>query len=99
MTATDTFGSKGFEWDEHNIRKNWDKHRVMPGECEEVFFNLPLVVQDDQGHSAKETRFFALGQTNADRELFVAFTLRGDLIRVISARDMHRREKEVYRSL
>jgi uncharacterized DUF497 family protein len=96
VAAIDIFGSKGFEWDDHNIRK---KHQVTPGECEEVFFNLPLLVQDDQGHSIKEKRLFALGQTNADRELFVAFTLRGDLIRVISARDMHRAERKVYRSL
>lgn len=99
MTETDIFGWSGFEWDEHNVRKNWDKHNLTPGECEEVFFDLPLAFQDDKAHSAKEKRFFALGQTNADRELFIAFTIRGNLIRVISARDMKRGEREVYQSL
>jgi uncharacterized DUF497 family protein len=88
----------GFDWDQHNARKNWEKHRATPAECEEVLLNLPLVVRDDSGRSEKETRFFALGQTSAARKLFMVFTIRGELIRVISARDMHRREWEAYRS-
>ena len=34
----------GFEWDEGNRGKNWDKHRVFDSECEQVFFNQPLLV-------------------------------------------------------
>jgi uncharacterized protein len=93
------FGCTGFEWDEHNASKNWQAHRVSARECEELFFRLPLVVRDDPSHSAHEPRYYALGQTSAGRRLFVAFTVRGDLIRVISARDMSRKEREVYRSL
>jgi len=93
------FGCTGFEWDEHNATKNWEAHRVSGKECEELFFHSPLVVKDDSRHSIQEARYYALGQTAAGRALFVAFTIRGDLIRVISARDMSRREREVYRSL
>jgi len=88
----------GFEWDEGNAGKNWQAHRVTDGESEEIFFNHALVVQADTRHSAKETRYMALGRTDAGRCLFVAFTLRGRLIRVISARDMTRRELQVYNS-
>ena len=87
----------GFQWDEHNEAKNWESHQVTMSECEELFFNAPLVVQDDPRHSQREPRFFCLGQTDAGRLLFVVFTVRGTLIRVISARDMSRKEREVYR--
>ena len=87
---------KGFEWDEGNVNKNWDSHRVSPHEAEQVFFNHPLIVADDVRHSRIERRYFVLGQTDNNRALFVAFTVRGDRIRVISARDMSRRERKVY---
>lgn len=86
----------GFDWDKGNEGKNWDKHRVSDGECEEVFFNGPLVAGIDHKHSKQESRYFALGQTDTARLLFVAFTMRGDRIRVISARDMTRREIRKY---
>ena len=87
---------KGFDWDEGNVNKNWESHRVSPHEAEQIFFNRPLIVADDVKHSGAERRYFVLGQTDDDRPLFIAFTLRGDLIRVISARDMSRRERKVY---
>ena len=86
----------GFDWDEGNTDKNWLKHKVSPSECEQFFFNRPLVVQDDINHSKTEKRFYALGQTNLKRFLFVAFTVRNNLIRVVSARDMRRKERRVY---
>lgn len=87
----------GFEWDEGNREKIWAKHRVSNPECEEVFFNAPLVARPDSAHSADEDRFFALGVTDGGRPLFVAFTIRGDRIRMITARDMTDKELEVYR--
>jgi uncharacterized DUF497 family protein len=87
-------GSVGFQWDEGNADKNWIKHRVSRSECEEVFFNKPLLVASDLGHSGVEPGFYALGQTDAGRLLFVVFTIRGELVRVISARDMSKREKK-----
>lgn len=84
----------GFDWDEGNKEKNWISHQVTFTETEEIFFNQPLVVADDTPHSTEEDRFYALGQTTAGRLLFVVFTLRDNLIRVISARDMSRKERK-----
>jgi len=92
------FQCTGFEWDEHNSDKNWIKHRVSLSECEQIFFNHPLVLTEDVKHSRKEKRFYVLGHTNEHRLLFVVFTIRDHQIRVISARDMSRREREVYLS-
>ncbi|MEP0805698.1 MAG: BrnT family toxin [Chloroflexota bacterium] len=86
----------GFDWDEGNRDKNWIRHQVTNGECEQVFFNQPLLVLPDAAHSEREARFYALGQTDAGRRLFVVFTLRGSLLRVISARDMSRKERMIY---
>lgn len=89
----------GFQWDAGNADKNWNKHQVSTAECEEIFFNQPLVVAEDPSHSQDEARLYALGHTDGGRMLFVVFTLRGDLIRVISARNMSRRERKAYGSL
>lgn len=87
---------EGFEWDEANSNKNWHLHGVTDGECEDVFFNLPLLIAADVKHSENEQRFFALGRTDADRWLFIAFTVRDNLIRVISARNMTKSEIRKY---
>ena len=86
----------GFEWDDGNRTKNWVNHQVSTAECEEVFFNLPLLLADDAQHSQKEKRYYVLGQTNVGRRLFIAFTVRADQVRVISARDMSRKERQIY---
>jgi uncharacterized DUF497 family protein len=86
----------GFDWDGGNLLKNWEKHRVSAAECEQVFFNRPLLAQPDLRHSAAEIRFYALGQADSGRRLFLVFTVRGDLIRVVSARDMSRTERRSY---
>jgi uncharacterized DUF497 family protein len=87
----------GFDWDEANAVKNWERHRVTPEEAEDAFFHDPFVMRFDPGHSKREKRYWALGKTGKDRKLFVAFTIRRNRIRVISARDMSRRELEEYR--
>ena len=86
----------GFEWDEANAHKNWERHRVSPEEAEGVFFNEPLVVRSDIRHSRREKRYYALGQTDGGRYLFAAFTIRRSLVRIISVRDMNRRERDAY---
>ena len=86
----------GFQWDQGNIDKNWLKHKVSNNECEQIFFNEPLLVADDRKHSEAEKRWFALGKTDANRFLFVVFTIREGLIRIISARDMHQKERKIY---
>jgi uncharacterized DUF497 family protein len=88
----------GFDWDDGNIRKTADKHDVSQAEAESIFFNDPLIVLGDARHSETEQRFNALGKTAQSRLLHIAFTLRqnGTMVRVISARDMHRKERKAY---
>lgn len=87
----------GFDWDEGNVGKN-ETHSVNQGEAEQVFGNQPLVLAADIKHSQAEARYHALGRADDGRRLHVTFTLRGGgaLIRIISARDMHRRERRIY---
>jgi len=89
---------QGFDWDQGNFEKNWIAHQVTSQEAEQVFFNTPLIVADDEKHSRTEKRYFVLGQTDRDRPLFIAFTVRKGRIRVISARDMNKKERKVYLS-
>ena len=86
----------GFEWDQGNSSKNLLKHQVEDWECEQVFFNEPLLVLDDTKHSLVEKRWVAFGRTDGGRLLVVIFTKRGKLLRVISARDMNRKELTFY---
>ena len=86
----------GFDWDENNIYKNVGKHNVYSSEAEQIFFNHPVVIRPDLLHSQSEKRFYALGHTQNDRRLFIAFTLRSNRIRVISARDMTKKEERIY---
>jgi uncharacterized DUF497 family protein len=87
----------GFDWDGGNSRKN-DKHGVSQAEAEQIFFNDPLLLVEDERHSDTEQRLHALGKTQTGRLLHITFTLRfnGSKIRVISARDMHRKERAIY---
>jgi len=87
----------GFNWDDGNARKN-DKHGVSMAEAEQVFFNTPLLLLEDSTHSQSELRMHALGRTDQGRALHITFTLRqsNQLIRVISARDMHKKERLRY---
>lgn len=93
----DLNGVMGFDWDDGNARKN-DKHGVSMAETEQVFFNAPVLLLEDEAHSRQEIRVHALGQTDTGRGLHITFTLRqaGALIRVISARDLHRKERAIY---
>ena len=89
---------EGFDWDEGNSRKSADKHGVGQAEAEQVFLNEPLLLAEDACHSRAEARFHALGRTDAGRLVHVTFTLRqgGTKVRVISARDMSRKERSRY---
>lgn len=88
----------GFQWDDGNARKSESKHGVSQAEAEQVFFADPLIILADSSHSGREQRFHALGQTSDGRRLLVSFTLRnnGTLLRIISARDMSRKERNRY---
>jgi uncharacterized protein len=86
----------GFEWDNGNIDKNRLKHEVEAFEAEQIFFNDPLIVIPDEKHSIQETRYAALGKTDDGRKLTIVFTQRNQLIRIISARDMNKKERKYY---
>lgn len=85
-----------FEWDKWNRHKSYEKHKVSWIECEEVFFNEPLYVYCDKKHSREEERYYVLGMTNLLRLLFIVFTRRENKIRIISARDINKKERGVY---
>jgi uncharacterized DUF497 family protein len=86
----------GFDWDEGNRIKNEEKHEVSVGECEQLFFNEPLVILDNYARPGTEIRYAAFGRTDEERVLTIIFTIRGTLLRVISARDMSRKERKFY---
>lgn len=89
----------GFEWDVGNLEKNWILHQVSRSECEQIFFNEPLIITDDEKHSQIEKRWYLLGQTDSKRLLFIVFTVRDKKIRVISARDMSKKERRNYNDI
>lgn len=86
----------GFQWDQGNEPKIFERHQVTSAEVEQAFFHAPLLVALDLKHSADEVRMIALGRTSAERLLQIVFTIRIDRIRPISARDMTRKEREQY---
>ncbi|MBI4252968.1 BrnT family toxin [Candidatus Uhrbacteria bacterium] len=86
-----------FEWDEWNIQKNQEKHRVTVVECEQIFSDPQKRIFNNRSHSTnKEERFILIGSTARTRALYVAFTIRNKRIRVISARDLNRKERYLY---
>lgn len=85
-----------FEWDKGNIDKNFKKHRVTDKESEEVFINQKKIIMKDEKHSLREARYMLWGKTKIGRKLIVFFTLRDNKVRIISARDMSRKERNSY---
>lgn len=86
----------GFDWDEGNKEKNWQKRKVNFREAEEIFFNTPLKIFKDKKHSQNEERFVALGKTDKGRKLFAVFTIRKNKLRIISIRDQSKKERKTY---
>lgn len=82
-----------FEWDKHNAEHIKVKHNIQPGDCEQVFFNVPFTIKPDTAHSLNEERYFASGKTNTSRVLVMVFTIRRKKIRIITARDANRKER------
>ena len=87
---------EGFKWDEGNL-EHLKKHEVDYTECEEIFSNLPLLLNEGTVHSKFEERIQVLGRTNNGRLLFIAVTIRNNKIRVISARDQSKQERNQYK--
>ena len=92
------FDQLGFDWDDGNSSKSLDKHGVSQQEAEQVFVDPRVLVLVDEKHSGEEQRFHAYGMTPLGRWLQVSFTLRQNetLIRVISSRNMSRKERARY---
>jgi hypothetical protein len=85
-----------FQWDKGNKDKNWERHKVANRECEEIFFDKNKRIFKDNLHSKKEERFILLGKTKRGRLLYTVFTIRNKKIRIISARDINKKEKHLY---
>lgn len=86
----------GFEWDRGNLDKNYIKHGVTPTEAEEVFLDKNLMTLEDVKHSQHEQRQIAIGMTTSGKLLFVVYTYRDEVIRVISARQASKKEQNTY---
>ena len=85
-----------FEWDEGNSLKSWIKHKVSTKEQEQTFFDKHKRAFKDTDHSHIEERFLLFGKTKKGRRLIVAFTIRNEKVRCISARPMNRKEVPIY---
>lgn len=85
-----------FIWDRGNIDKNWTKHKVTNRECEEAFFDRNKKIYKDKLHSGKEERYILLGKTKKGRLLYTVFTIRKKKVRIISSRDINRKERKLY---
>jgi uncharacterized protein len=85
-----------FDWDEGNLEKNRLSHQVASNECEETFLDPSKVIFKDHMHSNGEERFRILGKTREGRLLFIVFTKRERKIRIISARDINKKEVHLY---
>lgn len=88
-----------FEWDEGNEKKIYEKHGITAAEVEEIFLDKDLIILPGIGHSQGETRYIAVGKGSDKRAMHVVFTMRGDRIRAISARRMHRKEGRKYEEI
>ena len=86
----------GFEWDEGNKNKSLAKHAVSNEECEEIFFDYNKDIQGDALHSVNKERYILIGKTKQNRVLYAVFTIRKNKIRVISARDINKKERKLY---
>lgn len=85
-----------FVWDKGNIDKNLVKHKVTNKEAEEIFNSKKKFIVEDEKHSLIEKRYMIWGETDSHRRLSVFFTVRKDKIRIISARDMDKKERRDY---
>lgn len=86
----------GFEWDKGNIDKSYQKHGITPNEAEEVFLDKNVGIEKDIKHQEKEARYIAIGMTLNEKLLFVVFTMRDSMIRVVSARKASKKERRLY---
>jgi uncharacterized DUF497 family protein len=85
-----------FEWDNAKADQNLLKHGITFNEAQTVFDDPFYVDFYDPDHSENEERYLIIGTSNQGRLLIMSYTERGDAIRLISARELTRSEREAY---
>lgn len=85
-----------FGWDLGNRGKNWALHQVTDEESEEAFFDPRKRTLKDVVHSKDEERYILLGKTKKNRSLYIVFTVRRAKVRIISVRDINKKERILY---
>ena len=85
-----------YEWDAAKAAKNWRKHRVSFAEAASVFLDPFALTFDDPDHSQEEHREITIGFSSKQRALFVSHCMRGERMRIISARKADGEEIEQY---
>jgi hypothetical protein len=93
--ATDFQGTR-FEWDDEKAEANILNQGVTFFEAVTVFGDPVSVICDDDEHSIGERRFLTIGRSSQDRILIVSYTERGDVIRVLGAREAEPKEIRAY---
>jgi len=85
-----------FEWNPQKAAKNLKDHKVSFGEAATVFSDPLSITISDPDHSINEDRFIVIGMSHRFRLLMVAHTERDERIRIISARELTRKERKAY---
>jgi uncharacterized DUF497 family protein len=85
-----------YEWDENKAVKNLAKHGVSFAEAKTIFDDPLYVDFYDLDHSEDEERYLIVGESNRGRLLIVSYTERRESIRIISAREVTKSERETY---
>lgn len=87
-----------FDWDKGNKDKNIKKHGIINEDAESVFLDSISLLAEDLKHSKFEDRFQIIGKSEHNNLLSIFFTIRKEKIRIISARKMNTKEKNIYES-
>ena len=96
FSYVDIARTRFFEWDRGNFDKNYQRHKITNKEAEEVFDNESKFIFEDIKHSKTEKRYGIFGQSKNGKLLSIVFTIRNNKIRIITARNMSKKERRSY---
>lgn len=85
-----------FAWDPTKAKSNLRKHRVSFEEAASAFSDVLAAVYEDPDHSVREKRYLMIGTSEQGRLLHIAYADQGKQIRIITARKVTKRERELY---
>ncbi|MFM6254540.1 MAG: BrnT family toxin, partial [Dolichospermum sp.] len=85
-----------FEWDNNKAAKNLSKHGVSFSEAQSVFDDPLYIDFYDPDHSDREERYVIVGESKQGRLLIISYTERVNSIRIISAREVTKSERQMY---